>query len=90
MNGAEAYRALMDPANDNRTVDFKRTWSAGALYRKAIRNAVEEYCDWHSIQYTIKEYKGWLQSDYLLTATGTTQQIRGLVNHLEAIAKAVS
>ncbi len=69
------------------TVRAKLTFSAGALVRGQVRNEIEKYCDYHGLKYTLKEYKGWLSSDFLLTVEGPQDKIQFLLDQLKRIAQ---
>lgn len=56
-------------------VRAKLTFSAGALVRGQVANEIRKYCDFHGLKYELKEYKGWLSSDYLLTVEGPKDKV---------------
>lgn len=62
----------------------KLSFSAGALVRRQAQNAIRQYCDFHGLKYELKEYKGWLSSDFLLTVEGPQDKVEYLFQQIQA------
>lgn len=57
---------------------MSRWWvnfTLGLLIRRSGINAIRQWLDRKGLRYEIKEYKGWLSSDYLLQVWGDLEQI---------------
>ncbi|MBI3553801.1 MAG: hypothetical protein HY077_14995 [Elusimicrobia bacterium] len=65
------------------TVSAKLTFSAGALIRTRVRNEIAKYCDFHGLKYSLKEYKGWLSSDFLLSVEGPQDKVEYLLKQIQ-------
>jgi len=58
------------------TVRGTLEFTAGALLRGRVRNEISRYMDKTGLKYELKEYKGWLESDFLLVIEGPEDQVR--------------
>lgn len=58
--------------NVRATLEF----TAGALLRGRVANEIRRYMDKTGLKYDLKEYKGWLESDFLLVIEGPEDQVR--------------
>jgi len=62
----------------------KMTFTVGALYRGRVLNQLRRYLDEAGVKYEIKEYGGWLSTDYLLVIEGPQDVV---AEHLETIQR---
>lgn len=85
-SGLVPEAAEQTPAAAPAAVRAKLTFSAGALIRGQVRNEIAKYCDYHGLKYTLKEYKSWLSSDFLLTVEGPQAQVQFLLDQLHRIS----
>jgi hypothetical protein len=68
-------------------VKVKVPFTAGALIRGRVRREIEKYCDYHGLKYELKEYKGLLESDFLLTVEGPYSKVKGLTDQLQSLSE---
>ena len=62
---------------------IKITFTVGLLLRPTVRRELAKYLDRRDgITYQIKEYKGWLDSDFLLVLCGPGPQVQQTANVL--------
>jgi hypothetical protein len=71
-------------AADSQTpaVKAKMTFTVGALYRGRVVNQLRRYLDEAGVKYELKEYGGWLSTDYLLVIEGPQDEVQ---KHVDAI-----
>ena len=66
---------------------YKTTIYAGLLVRGRIKREIERLCFTHNVECDIKENRGWLESDLLVTLKGEPDILKrvakGLVNWME-------
>lgn len=67
-------------------VKAKVPFTAGALIRGQVRREIQRFCDYHGLQYELKEYKGLLESDFLLTVEGPYSTLKQLTDWLQSLA----
>lgn len=82
-----AGTAVAEPAAET-ILRARMTFSAGALVRGQVRNQIAKYCDYHGLKYSLKEYKSWLSSDFLLTVEGPKAQVEYLAAQIQRWAEA--
>lgn len=81
--GAGALNAgLLAAEGQSPTVKAKMTFTVGALYRGRVVNQLRRYLDEAGVKYELKEYGGWLSSDYLLVIEGPQDEVQ---QHMDAI-----
>ncbi|MBI5208829.1 MAG: hypothetical protein HY927_02510 [Elusimicrobia bacterium] len=63
----------------------KITFTAGALLRGRVRRELERFLDQQDgVTYRLKEYKGWLSSDFLLTIEGPDERVREVSSAIQS------
>ncbi|MBI4676040.1 MAG: hypothetical protein HY748_00470 [Elusimicrobia bacterium] len=68
----------------------KMTFSAGAMIRGRVRRELEKFLDQQEgITYKLKEYKGWLSSDFLLVIEGTEARVREVSSAIQSWFKSI-
>ena len=64
-------------------VKAKISFEIGMLVRKRAINALRQFLDNEGVKYDLKEYDGWLSSDYLLIIEGPEKEVRRIVDAIE-------
>jgi hypothetical protein len=65
-------------------VKAKMTFTSGAMLRGQVRRELEKFLDREDgVTYQLKEYKGWLSSDFLLVIEGPESQVRQLTEAIQ-------
>ena len=62
--------------------NLKVPFEAGMAVRKALKNSVSIICDYYDVKWELKEYKSFWESQFLLKAEGTVEEIKKLQEHL--------
>jgi hypothetical protein len=69
---------------DNPQVRAKMTFTAGALLRGRVKRELSRFLDQQDgITYELKEYKGWVESDFLLVISGPQDQVRRVTGAIQ-------
>ena len=55
--------------------------------RRSAINAVRFFCDLYELEYEIREYRGWLSSQFLIRARGSRRAILLLHGLIASLAK---
>jgi len=74
------------PSSQGRT-RAKAPITAGALVRAQARARIERFCALHGLRYELKEQRGLLQSDFLLSAEGPSSEIQRLADWLQTLGR---
>ncbi|MBI5625430.1 MAG: hypothetical protein HY924_16755 [Elusimicrobia bacterium] len=65
-------------------VKAKMTFTAGAMLRGRVRRELERFLDQQDgVTYQLKEYRGWLSSDFLLVVEGPEAQVRQVTDAIQ-------
>ncbi|MBI5883677.1 MAG: hypothetical protein HZB91_11305 [Elusimicrobia bacterium] len=80
------FLSPMSPAAgvEGATLKAKMTFTVGALMRGQVRRELEKFLDQRDgITYQLKEYKGWLSSDFLLVVEGPEAEVRRVTDAIQ-------
>jgi hypothetical protein len=84
LGGVSMTTGLLAAEGQAPTVKAKMTFTVGALYRGRVVNQLRRYLDEAGVKYELKEYGGWLSSDYLLVIEGPQDEVQQHVDAIQA------